>query len=608
MDDFELELKQGFLEEASQGINDVEQCFLDLEINPSNIETINKIFRLAHNLKGSSRAVGFDHMGDFTHAFESFILRIKNQELSVNQKVISLLLKANDHLKEMVAAYTQNINAQIDSSQLIAELSNFVNEEGGANLVDLQPDHSQMQDHIDQHGEVTSEEAKIQNPDPVDVTKEDGSKNVVSFESAKKEHVNERSSQPIPSASVQTGGNHSTAALQDQSIRVSLKKVEQLINFVGEMVILQSVLKEQLSHIDSSLIQKSIGQLGKVGKEIQDISMSLRMVPLKPTFQKMQRIVRDTAKVLNKDIAIHLEGEETELDKTVLERITDPLVHLVRNAADHGVELPEIRKSKGKSEKGNIRLSAFHKSGRLIIEIEDDGAGLDPEKLRNKAIEKRIIKPDQKLTELECYQLIFAPGFSTKEQVTDISGRGVGMDVVRTNISDIGGEISIQSVLGKGTTFTIALPLTLAIIDAMIVSCNNQRFVIPVNHVYETLKLERNLVTQSAELGDVLTLRGEPMPVYRLGDFFGIPVKVDLAQDLIAMVNRSGAKPFALVVDDILGQSQVVIKQLTPELSTIKGVSGVTILGDGRPAFIIEPTEIIKRKLLKTKPMFSEAS
>jgi two-component system, chemotaxis family, sensor kinase CheA len=668
MDDFELELKQGFLEEAAQGLTDVEQCFLDLENDPNNEETINKIFRLAHNLKGSSLAVGFEHMGEFTHAFESFILRIKNQELQVTPPVVTMLLKANDHLRHMVDEYVRNINASVDSSSLIEQLKNFSEDHssyehnpsyeeeqtsqpretheaqgsqdfshGTHEVQRVSDSHGTSESHKN-HEALSIEEAfqayqNQQNQESYQVQQSLQEPSLVSppslslvvdHETESKAHSFKESFSSDPSgfspavvsssvgssvAPTSTGGApQGQAAVPDQSIRVSLNKVENLINFVGEMVILQSVLKEQLAHIDSNLIRRSVGQLGKVSKEIQEISMGLRMVPVKPTFQKMQRIVRDTAKSLNKDIAIHLEGEDTELDKTVLERITDPLVHLVRNAADHGVEMPEIRREKGKPEKGIIKLAAYHKSGRLIIEIQDDGGGLNPEKLRQKALEKKIIRPEQKLTDVDCYQLIFAPGFSTKEQVTDISGRGVGMDVVRTNISDIGGEISIQSEVGQGTTFTISLPLTLAIIDAMIVSYGQQRFVIPLNHVYETLRLEEKMVTQTTELGDILTLRDEPMPIYRLGDFFGISQKSLSGSSMIAMVNRSGSKPFALAVDDVIGQSQVVIKQLTQELSGIKGVSGVTILGDGRPAFIVEPTEIIKRKLNKSKPLFLEAS
>ena len=242
-----------------------------------------------------------------------------------------------------------------------------------------------------------------------------------------------------------------------------------------------------------------------------------------------------------------------------------------------------------------------------MIEIADDGGGLNPEKLKAKAIEKRIIKADQNLTTQECYQLIFAPGFSTKEQVTDISGRGVGMDVVRTNISDIGGEITIQSELDKGTTFLISLPLTLAIIDAMVVTYAQQKFVIPLAHVHESLKPTQDMLSNTTDLGDIITLRGEPLPIFRLGDFFGLNAPKE-GGALIAMVVRSGSQPFALLVEDILGQHQVVLKQLTPELSHIKGISGLTILGDGKPSFILEPADLIKRKLNRIKPVSMEAA
>ncbi|MCS6837279.1 MAG: chemotaxis protein CheA, partial [Bdellovibrionaceae bacterium] len=302
-----------------------------------------------------------------------------------------------------------------------------------------------------------------------------------------------------------------------------------------------------------------------------------------------------------------LRGEETELDKTILEKITDPLVHLVRNAVDHGIEKPEVRSAQGKNPTGLIILGAHHKSGRLIIEICDDGAGLNPETIRKKAVEKGLIGEQQKLTPQECYQLIFAPGFSTKEVVTDVSGRGVGMDVVRTNITELNGEISIESEVGKGATFRISLPLTLAIIDAMIVLSGPHKFVIPVNHVYETLRVDSKSVSQSSDLGDVLLLRGELVPIYRLADFFGIDSKPS-EKEVSAIINRSGKRPFALVVDEIIGQSQVVIKQLSPELQGIKGVSGVTILGDGKPSLILEPPELVKRKLNKNKPLFMEVA
>jgi two-component system chemotaxis sensor kinase CheA len=348
--------------------------------------------------------------------------------------------------------------------------------------------------------------------------------------------------------------------------------------------------------------KKTLHQLEKVSKEIQDISMSLRMVPVKPTFQKMQRIVRDTAQALGKDVAIQLVGEETELDKTVLEKINDPLVHLIRNSVDHGIENSDIRTSKGKSAKGKVTLSAFHRSGKLILEVSDDGGGLDPQKLMKKAVEKGILKSGTQLSDKDAFNLIFAPGFSTKEVVTDVSGRGVGMDVVRTNITDLSGEIFIDSVLGKGTTFQIVLPLTLAIIEGMMLTYAGDRYVIPFGHIFETFRPSINDVQWNTGLGHVLMLRGENMPVYRLGDFFGKKSN-QKTENMIAAVIRTGHKPFAILVDDILGHSQVVVKQLGSELKGFKGVSGCTILGDGKPALILEPMDLIKRPItLTNKP------
>ncbi|MFN8943638.1 MAG: chemotaxis protein CheA, partial [Pseudobdellovibrionaceae bacterium] len=302
---------------------------------------------------------------------------------------------------------------------------------------------------------------------------------------------------------------------------------------------------------------------------------------------------RDTAAVLGKEVGITLVGEDSELDKTVLEKINDPLVHLVRNSVDHGIESTANRLAAGKPAKGEVKLAAFHESGKFIIEVSDDGGGLNPDKLIKKAVEKKLIKPDSKLTDSEAYQLIFLPGFSTKEQVTDVSGRGVGMDVVKTNITDLGGEVEISSQLGKGSTFRISLPLTLAIIESMIVRVENQKFVIPMAHISETLQPKDQI--QATQMGDVMMLRGENLPMFRLADFFQIPSQ-SIAKQMMAMIIRSQGHGFAILVDEILQQSQVVFKQLGPELANYKGVTGSTILSDGKPAFILEPSELFHRK------------
>ncbi len=568
MDDFEKELKLGFLDEASQGISDTEQCFLDLESKPDDAEVLNKIFRLAHNLKGSSKAVGFDQMGAFTHELESFILKIKNGEIPASRKVITTLLESTDFVKLMIDGLKANLDAKFDTESLIQKIK----------------------DTAAQPTDETVSEAPTTEP-VVEVVAE-ASAPVIPIPSPAAKPVKPAAASAAPAASA-------ASANKDESIRVSVSRVETLLNYIGEMVILQSVLKDQAVKTQSLEIKKTLHQLQKITKEVQDVSMSLRMVPVKMTFQKMQRIVRDTALALDKDVNFIIEGEETEVDKTVLEKINDPLVHLIRNSVDHGIESKDRRKETKKAAQGQVRLSAFHRSGKLYIEVKDDGGGLDPQKLIKKAIEKKLISPDQKLTDEQAYQLIFAPGFSTKEVVTDVSGRGVGMDVVKTNIQELSGDVSIFSKLGEGTTFQIELPLTLAIIEGMTINYGEDRYVIPFNHVFETLRPSQKDVQYNISLGDTLMLRGESMPIFRLGDFFGRPSQLK-NESMIALVIRSLAKPFALLVDDVVGHTQVVVKQLGSELQDFKGVSGCTILGDGKPALIIEPADLIKRKLSRS--------
>lgn len=666
MEDFERELKLEFLAEAGQSLTDTEQCFLSLENDPNNSENLNKIFRLAHNLKGSSKAVGFDQMGAFTHEFETFILKIKNGELNPSAPVVSLLLRCNDHLIKMVQDLKDDLNATFDSTELLQQIvdmkegrlpeaapaeidtHNFQEEVAAEPMaensiepvVDVVASNFELpstlieelvatdvaatapiaiEPNLELLAELEEAIAKLQEISDGPPTAATATLNTVVANNSAQKVVQPQPVQPAKPAAVNgatttqststppSSGAPVAKQQVDESIRISLSKLENLLNYVGEMVILQSVMREQALRTDSLLLKKTVQQLGKVGKEIQDISMSLRMVPVKPTFQKMQRIVRDTAQALQKDVAITLIGEETELDKTVLEKINDPLVHLIRNSVDHGVEHADIRTSRGKPTKGQVSLSAFHQSGKLVIEVKDDGGGLDPEKLKAKAIEKGIIKPGTALTEREAYNLIFAPGFSTKELVTDVSGRGVGMDVVKTNIHELSGEIEIYSTLGQGTKFQIILPLTLAIIDGMIVTFANEKFVMPLNQVHETLRPTPQQIHFNQGLGHVLMLREENIPLFRLGDFFAKQSKQQTT-DMIALVVRTGAHPFALLVDDILGQYQVVVKQLGPELQNLKGISGSTILGDGKPSLILEPQDLIKRTKTNLGPSATQAS
>lgn len=647
MDDFERELKLGFLEEATQLLSDVEQAYLNLESNPSDASIIDQIFRVAHNLKGSSKAVGFDEMGAFAHEFEFLLLKIKNGELTPNTQIVNLLLHCNDHISVMVSTLRDDMSATFDSADLLVRIKSAINgelsdESGSAGgfqeeAAPYVPDADQFGDAslLSNTGHPVQDiiiEPTVPNPPPIEASpslsidgleilnpddllpenkqaasanpsaaaaKMEASAAAPSAPTAGDSGKNPPPAQPPANSggSDKKGGGAANAKAgekADESIRVSLARLEKLLNYVGEMVILQTVLKEQ-TNTTNVMVRRTVHQLGKVTKEVQDISMSLRMIPLKQTFQKMQRIVRDTTNALGKKVNLVLEGEETELDKTVLENISDPLVHLIRNACDHGIETPEKRAESGKSSWGSIKLSAYHQSGKLVIEVKDDGGGINADVLRKKAVEKGILKPGQTISEKDAIHLIFHPGFSTKAQVTDVSGRGVGMDVVKTNIEALQGEVIVETEIGKGTTFKVVLPLTLAIIDAMVVRIDNDRFVIPLSHVHESLKPQIEDLKYTTGIGEVLMLRGENLPLFRLHELLGRRGNNKQTRELIALVIRSGQEPFAILVDDIIGQHQVVIKKLGDEIQHIKGFAGSAILGDGKPSLILEVPELVAR-------------
>lgn len=603
MDDFEKELKQGFLEEATQLLADAERCFLALESNPGDLTVTDQLFRLAHNLKGSGKAVGFSELGDFTHKLESLLLKIKNKDITISKSIVDLLLACNDHLLRWINLLKSDLCASVDSSGLSNEIEAHLSGHGTApspaqesGTLGLPPTTAELSISEIPSADQFIEQAAAAPHSPASEPLSSPTSDLASAISPSTEAVAVSSPAPAPKPS-----RAPAAGTGDESIRVSLSRLEKLINFVGEIVILQSVLKEQSYADNSLLLRKSIHQLGKVTKEIQDISMSLRMVPLKQTFQKMQRIVRDTSAALNKKVAIVIEGDETEVDKTVLESLSDPMVHLIRNAVDHGIESADKRITSGKKEEGTILLKAYHQSGSLMIEVKDDGAGLDPEKLKNKAIEKGILRPGVSLTDAEAYALIFAPGFSTKQEVTDVSGRGVGMDVVRTNIEALQGDIQIQTELGKGTCFKVRLPLTLAIIDGMIVRLGTERYVIPLSHVHETVSPSPTDVKFATGMGEVFLLRGDSLPLYRLSQLLGRKGHERPASESTAIVVRIGSQPFAVLIDEIIGHVQVVIKQLGSEHDAIRGFSGSAILGDGRPALILELPELSQR----AKPLAS---
>lgn len=391
------------------------------------------------------------------------------------------------------------------------------------------------------------------------------------------------------------------APKQDGSIRVDLSKIDQMVNLVGELVITQSMLSqfgEQAEQGDQQgdwvdKLKEGLTHLERHTRDLQESVMNIRMLPVSFAFNRMPRIVHDVSQKLGKSIELVMEGEGTELDKTMLEALTDPLVHIVRNSIDHGVESPDVRVAAGKPETGMVKLAAFHQGGNILIQITDDGAGINAEKVRAKAIEKGVIDEDHKMTEEEIVDLIFHPGFSTADVVSDISGRGVGMDVVRRNIRGLGGSVEVKTEKGKGSVFTIRLPLTLAILDGQLAKVGSETYVFPLVSIVESIQVDKSLVKGIAGQTELYKLRDSYIPVIRLHEKLGVEdARTDLEEGLLVVVEDSG-KRAGIFVDDLLGQQQVVIKSLESNFMKISSIAGATILGDGTVSLILDVTETL---------------
>lgn len=552
MDDADLQLRETFLEEASQLLLSTEECFLAIEQNPDRLGLVDSIFRLAHNIKGSANAVGFHDLGHFMHELESLFLKVRTREIKIDPNVVDVFLKCNDLLTIWIESLKSDHEAKVDSSLLLERIQSI----NGKTLLEAH--------------------------DPV--------KKVEGFVSFDDEPP------PSPSTDHKDQGSEPSTSHphKDEFVRINLNEVDSLINDIGELVILQTVLKQQKHLVSSSLIQKTIDQLGKITRQIQDSSMRLRMVPMQQTFQKMQRIIRDTSKALGKEINLHISGETTGLDKTVLDSLGDPLVHLVRNAVDHGIEDSDERRRIAKNPQGNIWLSAYHQAGRLVIEIRDDGRGLDPKQLMEVARKRGILNESASLSDEAARQLIFSPGFSTKGQVTDISGRGVGLDVVKTNITKLKGDIEISSTPGHGTCFRILLPLTLAIIDGMIIAINDsERYVVPISQVHEIFELSEKDHHEMGRNEEVLDVRGKVLPLLHLGKVLGRPSSNRHHRGVV-IISRINQQEFAFAAERVLSQQQIVIKKIGRDLNKISGISGSAILGDGKAALILDLEELSK--------------
>ena len=595
MDEFELEIKQDFLVESEDLFEAAESAFLRLENERDNPELLNEIFRLAHNLKGTAMAVGFTQLADFTHIAENLILKLKEGSLEVTDEIVSVLLKFKDHTSEIVEGLKKDFDATFDLKEILDELIAATNVDQTV-VAKAEPIiEAEVQSVVNEPimNSAALESLKALN---IDIDAQEVSENTpgLSFhnidkldELPKEEKIVTKAAPVLKKASAEN----------DESIRVKLERIDTLNNIIGELVILQTVVSQRrFEFIQDDLTNKSIGMMSKLFKEVQELSMSLRMLPLKNTFQKMNRIVRDTSTALDKKVKLSIRGEETEVDKTVLEKLGDPLVHIIRNAVDHGLEDdPQERITQGKTAEGNVELYAYHEGSNLVIEITDDGKGIDPEVIRKKAIEKNVIKENSNLNDNEIINLIFHAGFSTKDEVTGVSGRGVGMDVVKTNIEILGGEVILKSELGKGSSFKIILPLTLAIIEGIIINSENEKFVVPLTQIFEIAHVQSSDIETFSGVAKLFELRGEVLPLFFINHKLGKKEKEETSHSVIIV--RGTQQAFGVVVDNIINQQQIVIKKLGEDLSGKQGIIGSAIMSDGMPSLILDLFELFREQM-----------
>jgi two-component system, chemotaxis family, sensor kinase CheA len=402
---------------------------------------------------------------------------------------------------------------------------------------------------------------------------------------------------PPASASSEPEAARPASGGDSSSIRVSIEKIDELMNTVGELVITQSMLSQLGSRVEGAMggeLRSGLVQLERNVRELQESVMRVRMLPISFVFSRFPRMVRDLSHRLNKQVELKVTGDQTELDKTVMEKIGDPLTHLVRNCVDHGIEMPDVRVAAGKPALGTVHLNAYHKGGSITIEVSDDGGGLNAERIIAKARGQNLIGANEVLTDEQAYALIFMAGFSTAEKTTDISGRGVGMDVVRRNVKELGGTIDVRSTLGKGSRFIINLPLTLAIVDGQSVSVGKETYIVPLTTIIESLQLKPSMVNSVVGHGEVFSFRDDYVPVIRLHDLFGVQPRTRVLHEGLLMIVEGDGRRVGLFVDDLLGQQQVVIKSLETNYRRVDGVSGATILGDGSVALILDVPGLIR--------------
>ena len=622
MDDMQ-ELLEDFLVESFELIEQIDHDLVELESNPDDLELLNRIFRVAHTVKGSSSFLNFDTLTELTHHMEDVLNKARHGELKITADVMDVVLKSVDMMKGLLVSIRDNGNdssSGIDISQICLQLTAISEGQSPTSATpapaatpepaaaDIPP--SAIPDDIDPN--TLSEDqinAEIERLLKVRKAEDEARRAAKASGAAPAAPATAPAAAPAapvadkPAAAAKPAGDGANAPAKaganasDQTIRVEVGRLDYLMNLVGELVLSKNRLLTIYNDVEERYdgeqfleeLNQVVSSLSLVTTDVQLAVMKTRMQPVAKVFNKFPRVVRDIGRDLNKQIDLIISGEETELDKSIVEEIGDPLTHIIRNSCDHGIEDPATRKAAGKPEKGTIELKAYNEGNHIVIEIIDDGKGIDAEAIRIKAVERGLISENEAdtMSNKEIYSIIFRPGFSMAAKVTNISGRGVGMDVVKTNVEKLHGVIDIDSEVGKGTTLKLKIPLTLAIIQSLLVGTQEEIYAIPLANVNETVRVPVDNI-YTIEGKNVLRLRDEVLSLVRLSDLFGVKQVLESGDQTYVVVISVAETKLGIIVDNLIGQEEIVIKSLGSYLANIDGIAGGTIRGDGRVTLIVD--------------------
>jgi two-component system, chemotaxis family, sensor kinase CheA len=600
------ELLNDFILESREHLTTIELQLLTLDQDPANAEAIHAVFRGFHTIKGMAGFLDLDAVRDVSHEVETILDLARNSQLAVTPAVIDGILESKDYLGRWMGALESMLASgqapeTLDNQALIASIRALAQPNPEADPIELQPAAPEPAAEAEAPAEAPADpvgqgllelarEVSAPPEDPVEAAAPPPAAEFSQPAGAPAVPRPVESTASDPAEVVEAPKTAETPAVTARSIKVDTTKLDYLVDMVGEMVIAQSLVRHDpdLAGGVKPRLARNLSQLARITDEVQRTAMSMRMIPVGQLFQKTARLVRDLSRKASKQVDLELSGEDTELDRNIVEELADPLMHMVRNSVDHGIETPEDRVKAGKAPVARVLLKAGHQAGHIVIQVSDDGRGLDQEKILRKAREKGLIELDAQPSENEIFNLIFHPGFSTADKITDVSGRGVGMDVVRKHVQKLRGRIDVQSTPGQGTTFIMKLPLTLAIIDGLVVGVGSQRYIVPLFAVREMLKPEESAISTIRGREEMAMVRGAMLPLIRLHRRFGIEPRFEKPWESLLIVSESGGKQFCLMVDELIGKQEVVIKSLGESMQNIPGVAGGAILGDGLVGLILD--------------------